>query len=60
MYYFHPLHSDKPASPVAAELVDSGVTYQDPNTISRAPHPTTGELYTQVDLGNKKKEDGQV
>ena len=53
-------YSDKPGSPAATELVDSGATGQDPNTISRAPHPTTGELYTQVDLSSKRKEAGQV
>ena len=52
-------YSDKPGSPADVGLVDSGVN-QDPNTISRAPHPTTGELCTQVDLINKRKEASQV
>jgi hypothetical protein len=38
----------------AGETVDAP-TYQDPNTISRTPHPTTGELYTEVQPGSKSR-----
>jgi hypothetical protein len=38
----------------AGETVDAP-TYQDPNTISRTPHPSTGELYTEVQPGNKAR-----
>jgi hypothetical protein len=45
-----------PDSPVTkeSETVDAP-TYQDPNTISRTPHPSTGELYTEVQPGNKAR-----
>jgi hypothetical protein len=39
----------------AGETVDSGPMYQVPSTISRIPHPTTGELYTDVQPGNKAR-----
>ena len=44
--------SSSEKSPSAAE---SGATYQDPNTITRTPHPSTGEVYTDVSLDKKTK-----
>ena len=37
-----------------AESADTGATYQEPNTITRTPHPSTGEVYTGVNLEKKK------
>jgi hypothetical protein len=52
-----PLSSTGPDSPEyeEPETVDSGPMYQEPSTISRTPHPTTGELYTEVQPGSKSR-----
>ena len=34
---------------------ETGPTYEDPNSITRTPHPSTGEVYTDVNLDKKKK-----
>ena len=44
-----------PGSPLAAESGEGVPTYQDPNTISHTPHPSTGEVYTDVSLDKKTK-----
>ena len=33
---------------------ETGPTYEDPNSIKRTPHPSTGEVYTDVNLDKKK------
>ena len=35
-------------------------TVQDTNFITRTPHPTTGEVYTDVNLDKKKKKTKEV
>ena len=48
----HRLEARTATSPGSGE---TGATYQDPNTITCTPHPTTGETYTDVNLDKKKK-----
>ena len=43
------------SSPPPAEPSDQGPMYQDPGTISRTPHPESGEIYTDVKPDKKKK-----
>jgi hypothetical protein len=43
-----------------AATTELGATYQDPTTITRTPHPTTGEVYTDVKLDKKKREKVEV
>lgn len=33
----------------------TGPMYQDPSTITYTPHPETGELYTDVNIGGKTR-----
>lgn len=46
--------SSNPASPLVKE---TSMEEGGPNTISRTPHPTTGELYTEVQPNKTKKSD---
>ena len=39
---------------------ETGPTYEDPNSIKRTPHPTTGEVYTDVNLDKKNKKQGNT
>lgn len=48
------------SSPPPAEHSDQqGPMYQAPSTITRTPHPTTGEIYTDIKVDKKKKKKEQ-
>ena len=47
------------SSPPPADPCDQGPMYQDPDTITRTPHPENGEIYTDVKPDKKKKKKEQ-
>ena len=54
-----PLYTKPSSSPPPAEPSDQGPMYQGPGSITRTPHPETGEIYTDVKLEKKKKKKEQ-
>jgi hypothetical protein len=58
----HTPHSSQPcpaSSKKETPAGDTDPTYQDPSTITYTPHPTTGVIYTDINLETKKKKEGQ-
>jgi hypothetical protein len=58
----HTPHSSQPcpaSSKKETPAGDTDPTYQDPSTITYTLHPTTGVIYTDINLETKKKKEGQ-
>ena len=57
LYTLSSCYGDHFLSPT--EPSDQGPMYQDPATITRTPHPETGEIYTEVKPDKKKRKKAQ-